>query len=263
MVNDSDFQNEDYEEPLSPLDIEVLWNRLKSLEYNNMVGIIQLEQDLYSAIKQFPLINDYSILMLHLQLMKGQIERANVMAYKIWEKGGDIRTEPYLLYLQDLVALNLREMASEICESFISELDDLPEELFVPLFNFAFAQADADLILSLAARMREDVFEVIQNIIQSYQESGAWDIFADFQDIIFTKTSHQLCDYNIEFNAAGEYPVLIINLYVSTLKNQENDIIIALQQYCAENMLAFPNNLEVKVLAIQSHLPVERSLLPV
>ena len=154
-------------------------------------------------------------------------------------------------------------MASEICESFISELDDLPEELFVPLFNFAFAQADADLILSLAARMREDVFEVIQNIIQSYQESDAWDIFADFQDIIFTKTSHQLCDYNIEFNAAGEYPVLIINLYVSTLKNQENDIIIALQQYCAENMLAFPNNLEVKVLAIQSHLPVERSLLPV
>lgn len=252
-----------YEEPLSSLDLSVLWNRLIELDFADKNAAFALEQDLYQALKKFPEQGAYSILLLQVQLILGNVERARSLAYTIWEQGGELPISIQLLYLQHLTSLHLFEMAKEIASSFVEMIDDLPVAFYVPLLNFSLAFQDYETLEILAARIEEDGEGPLSSFIAFCNQQNYWNEVKAFHDIAFQNVLSLLVDYHISFDMSKGYGVVTV---VFTLTDEAafwekrlNDLIF---RFCDKNSLIFYDNLLIRTETIAQHPRLNTIFLP-
>lgn len=252
-----------YEPPLSPLDISVLWNRLIRLEFSDKASLLAFEQDLYRAFKLFPNNGAYSILMLQIQLMLGNLERARSLAYRIWEQGGDIPSQIKLLFLQNLLSLNLPEMAQELAYSFLQDIDNLPIELYLPLLNFGFAFQDKDVLEILAARIEDKEEGPLWTIIDFCAQHNYWPVLKAFHKVIFQTLSLCLADYRVFFDTVEEKTRL--NFRFSVLKGADDfeaKIHRLIMDFSQEHHLPIYDSIAFSLEDITHHPRLDTAFLP-
>ena len=266
MVDDFENTNHNivYQTPLSPLDAQVMLNRILSLKWDDLSSAQKVESDLYVCLQQFDNKAEYLILMAEVQLLLGKVERALAFAYKIWENGGELSLPFRLLYGHILSVLNLKDMAQEIFNPVLDDISSLNEKFFAPLINFAFAHGRRELLLLVAAHASQDVFEAVQNFVAFYDAQKFWKAFAAFQQIIFAKCAHNLLDFEVSLDMRKSYCVVNIHLFVNANALTLQDAINAdVDDYCVKNNLINYDNLYINVSAKAQHKPLENILLPV
>lgn len=253
-----------YEPPVSPLDVSVLWLRLIELNFSDADAITALEQDVYSAMKSSEDNGAYLIMLIELQFMQGNIERARSLAYQIWEEGGDIPPQIQLLYLQHLIALNLPEMAAEIVNAFMEDVDSLPFAFYIPLLNFSFAFQDVDTLEILAARIEEEGDGPFYDFIDFCEQNGHWETIASLNKIIFQNAALSLADYRISFETEQEDSGLDIILSATRDADGLTQIINRqIENFCQRNDVDLQGRIRVLVEPMANHPQLDTVFLPV
>ena len=255
---------ENYEPPISPLDVSVLWKRLIELDFADTASISALEQDIYSAMKSSDDNGAYLIMLIELQFMQGNIERARSLVFQLWEEGGDIPPQIQLLYLQHLIALNLPEMATEIVKAFLEDVDSLPFAFYIPLLNFSFAFQDVDTLEILAARIEEEGEGPFYDFIDFCEQNGHWETLASLHKIIFQNAALSLADYRISFETEQEASGLDIILSVAKDADGLSQIINRqIEAFCQKNDIDLQGRIRVLVEPISVHPRLDTVFLPV
>ena len=248
-----------YEPPLSPLDISVLWNRLIRLEFSDKASLLAFEQDLYRAFKLFPNNGAYSILMLQIQLMLGNLERARSLAYRIWEIGGVMKPKTEKSYINDLLNLGLIEMASILLKPYFEKMSTYIEDYGHLFLKYAIASGQLLVIEKTASQLLSaGAKKALTDFSAVYRYLNYTETFKGIQRRILELVKDTLCSYEFNIYTDRGFTDLEILLYVGneTLDYDKLQEMLEIQvsAVCAAKGSKKLNNLSYSVLPISSYI---------
>lgn len=255
-----------YSPPVSHLEWPLILRRLSAVSFAETKEITALEQEIYEAVRRRPEDINCRILLLQVQLMLGRVERAKVMAYKIWEEGGEMDFQPEQVYINALISLNLHEMAEKLLKPLVSATDGLSAGVFETAMRYALASGEKTLFARLAAAADETLYPKLENLYDFYEEHQYWPHFKQFQNIIFKILENRLAFYEYAFLSDRGFTDLQISLYTNEnasaaadLEDKINEAIIA---YCAAKNIKRYYNFTVKVWDLKAHPALDAAALP-
>lgn len=246
---DLQWQNEEYMRCL---------RLLMQYDYTRTAEIMNVEKQIYAALKQNPENVNGLIVLMQEQIMLGNHQRAKALAYKIWEIGGHLTVETENLYIQNLINIGLIEMAGVLLNPRFENMNENIFSFYPSMLKYAIASGDSFLIekinlTNLSAPSRQMLVDFLNvNRQLNYTEH-----FSNLQKQLYAQNKEVMLSYDINLYNDRGFTDMEIVLYVS------NDILDVNQHYekmemqvisyCAVKKIKRLNNLCFLIRPISAH----------
>lgn len=256
-----------YQEPVSRLEDTLLLRRLKKIPAADTTGILALEQEIYEGIKQKPDNVNYRILLLYIQLMQGNRERAKALSYAVWEEGGATEYDIRLLYARCLTGLGLLEMAKMLLLPQLASMSEISFEEGLPFIEYALAAGDEVLLGQAAALLKdENIYMALHSFNDFYKSRSYWPHYRKFQEIIFEALKDTLCRYICRIENDRGFTDIIAEFYLTLSEEEcaelEDEINQKIIDYCAAQEIKKYYNYTISLKNVKSLPALADSGLP-
>lgn len=237
---------------------EDLLDRLFLLDYSDTSELLEVEQQIYAALQKQPNHIEGLILLMFQQIMSGNRAKAQALAYKIWEIGGNLEPFMEMIYIECLLNLGLIDMASVLLKPRFETLRENLDDFYPVLVKFAVMTGSVPLLNRMAAYPEaagED--EVLFDVAGMYAAAHNAEHFKNIQKLILEHAVEYLCSYEYNLYDDEDIPELEIVLYVafdpSFCAKMEQNIRQKITAYLNSAHVTGLDNLHIKVLNIRNH----------
>ena len=224
------------EQTLTPEEeLEDLLYELFELDFDEEEAIKEVEADVYSFLQQK---NDNIcalIVLMFIEIMRGNRYKAQSLAYKIWEIGGELPSFFEMIYIENLLSLGLVDMAAILLKPRFEQLAQNIEDFYSVLLKFSVMTGNVALLRRMEgfpAVSKDDapLFDFANN----FTRAGKSDVFKNIQKIILDALGEHICAYEYLLTEANP-PHLEIRLYL----NAEEARCLVLQQQIRQKIQAY------------------------
>lgn len=224
------------EENLTPEEeLEDLLYELFDLDFDEQDAISEVEADIYPFLQKNP--NDICalIVLMFVEIMHGNRYKAQSLAYKIWEVGGELPPFFEMIYIENLLSLGLVDMAMVLLKPRFEQLSANINDFYSVLLKFSVMTGNTALL------RRIEGFEAVSgddaelfDFADTYVRANKSDVFKNVQKIILDTMGENICAYEYMLTDA-EPSQLEIRLYL----NAEEARRLVLQQQVNQKIKAF------------------------
>lgn len=224
------------EENLTPEEeLEDLLYELFELDFDEQEAISEIEADIYPFLQKNPNNICALIVLMFVEIMHGNRYKAQSLAYKIWEVGGELPSFFEIIYIENLLSLGLVDMAMVLLKPRFEQLSVNINDFYSVLLKFSVMTGNTALLRRIEgfdAVSGDD--EELFNLTDKYVRANKNDIFKNVQKIILDSIGENICAYEYMLSDSAS-PQLEIQLYL----NSEEERCLFLQQQINQKIKAF------------------------
>lgn len=193
-------------------ELEDLLYELFELDFDELEGIQEIEADVYAVLQQNPNNICGLIVLMFIEIMRGNRNKSQSLAYKIWEIGGELPPFFEMIYIENLLSLGLVEMAMILLKPRFEQLGTNINDFYSVLLKFSVMTGNVGLLGRIAGfeSAAADDTELFA-FTDKFARSNRGDVFKNIQKAILESIGETLCAY--EYSVLdGEQ--LLVNLYI-------------------------------------------------
>lgn len=244
---------------------QTLYNLLVKTDFSKQDELLNLEKQLYILIKENPQDIDGLILLMQVQIMIGEQQRAKALAYKIWDLGGNMSVSSEALFIDNLINVGLIDMASILLKPKFDNLKSFINTFFSQLIKYAVAAGNLNFLEQIA--VLDANFErkkALQEFVNVFKYLNAVDHFKTLQKNLINMLKDILLGYNFNIYTDRGFTDLEIIVYVGNEAGDKevlrNKLEMQITAYCVAKSLPRFNNLSYIVLDIKEHPSLAENL---
>lgn len=235
-----------------------IFDDLLILDYSNIAKIQNLEKSLYTLLRNNPEHLVGLIILMQVQIMLGNRAKAKAIAYKIWEKGGDLIPAADFMYINNLINIGLLEMASVLLKTKFENLVNNINFYYPVMLKFSIMTGNLNLLEKVIANANKSInTRDIENLVISYKTLKYADNFKNIQRIVIEEAKESLCSYETLFFNDRNFTDVEILLYTAGdaydrygLKQKIDNKVNAYFSSANQKKI---NNIVISVLDIKEH----------
>ncbi len=195
-------------------ELEDLLYELFELDFDEEAAISEVEADIYPFLQKDPNNICALIVLMFVEIMHGNRYKAQSLAYKIWEIGGELPSFFEVIYIENLLSLGLVDMAMVLLKPRFEQLSVNIEDFYSVLLKFSVMTGNISLLRRIEGFPAAADDEALFDFADSFARRGKSDVFKNIQRIILETMGENICAY--EYAMSEETPAhLETLLYLS------------------------------------------------
>lgn len=216
-------------------ELEDLLYELFELDFDEQEAVSEVEADIYPILQKNPDNICALIVLMFVEIMHGNRYKAQSLAYKIWEIGGELPSFFEMIYIENLLSLGLVDMAMVLLKPRFEQLSVNISDFYSVLLKFSVMTGNAGLLRRIEGfeSVSGDDAELF-DFADRYVRAGKSDVFKNVQKIILDTMGENICAYEYMLTDSTP-PQLEIQLYL----NAEEARCLALQQQINQKIKAY------------------------
>lgn len=243
---------------LPATDFPTIYRLLAKLNYSQQEDILNLEQQLYSLIKQSPDVISGLIILMQEQIMRGEQQKAKALAYKIWDMGGEMSPSLEALFISNLINVGLTDMAGILLKPKFDSLNTYVKIFYPQLSKYAIVTGNINYMEKLAALDSDfDRKKALKELVDVFKCLGATEHFRALQQSLINMIKD--VTLSIEYNLYTDRGftdlemVIYVGYEAGDLQALADKLEMQITAYCTAKSLPRFNNLCYRVNAISVH----------
>lgn len=263
--------NDDFSRPDSQLapqpaqNFSVIYNLLMQTPFNDQSRILDLEQQLYALLKQNPENVEGLVLLMQQQIMRGQHQKAQALAYKIWDLGSEMPLHLEALYLENLLNVGLLDMAAVVLKPLFDDLPAYKDSYYAALLKYALLSGNLFYLEKFTLELNDPkIRKALSDLVAMYRYLNINDQFRQLQSSLLEmyKDVVLACEYNIYTDRGFtdlEF-VLFVDSKIVDPDKLSDKLNMQITAFCIAKNLPRLNNLGYLVRDISEHPLLRRPL---
>lgn len=233
--------------------------RLLSVQsYEDKIQLENYERQVYDLLRNSPQNLDGLTIFLRIELMLGNHQKAQSVAYRIWEIGGTMKPEIEKSYINDLLNLGLIEMASILLKPYFEKMAEYINDYGHLFLKYAIASGQIQVLEKVASQLRSSgAKKALTDFTAVYRYLNYAETFKGIQRRILDMVKDTLCSYEFNIYTDRGFTDLEILLYVGKeildCNKLKENLDIQVSAVCAAKGTKKLNNLCFAVLPISSY----------
>ena len=245
--------------PQKPTEFSGFLRLLSITSYEDTPQIENYERQVYDLLKNSPQNIEGLEVLSRIELMLGNHQKAQSIAYRIWEIGGTMKPEFEKSYINDLLNLSLIEMASILLKPYFERMTDNINDYGHLFLKYAIASGQLLVIEKTASQLLSaGAKKALTDFSAVYRYLNYTETFKGIQRRILELVKDTLCSYEFNIYTDRGFTDLEILLYVGneTLDYDKLHEMLEIQvsAVCAAKGSKKLNNLSYSVLPISSYI---------
>ncbi len=215
-------------------ELEDLLYELFELDFDEDEAIQEVEADIYPFLQKNPNNICALIVLMFVEIMHGNRYKAQSLAYKIWEIGGELPSFFEMIYIENLLSLGMIDMAMVLLKPRFEHLASNIEDFYSVLLKFSVMTGNVGLLRRIEGFPNASEDEPLFDFADNFARNNKSDVFKNIQRIILENQGENICAY--EYKLTADNPAkLEIELYL----NAEEARCTVLQQQVNQKIKAY------------------------
>ena len=244
--------------PQKPTEFSGFLRLLSITSYEDTPQIENYERQVYDLLKNSPQNIEGLEVLLRIELMLGNHQKAQSIAYRIWEIGGTMKPEFEKSYINDLLNLSLIEMASILLKPYFERMTDNINDYGHLFLKYAIASGQVMVLEKVASQlMTVGSKKALTDFTAVYRYLNYTETFRGIQRRVLDMVKNTLCAYEFNIYTDRGFTDLEILLYVGKeildCNKLKEKLDIQISAVCAAKGTKKLNNLSFTVLPISAY----------
>ena len=244
--------------PQKPTEFSGFLRLLSITSYEDTPQIENYERQVYDLLKNSPQNIEGLEVLLRIELMLGNHQKAQSIAYRIWEIGGTMKPEFEKSYINDLLNLSLIEMASILLKPYFERMTDNINDYGHLFLKYAIASGQVMVLEKVASQlMAVGSKKALTDFTAVYRYLNYTETFRGIQRRVLDMVKDTLCAYEFNIYTDRGFTDLEILLYVGKeildCNKLKEKLDIQISAVCAAKGTKKLNNLSFTVLPISAY----------
>ena len=244
--------------PQKPTEFSGFLRLLSITSYEDTPQIENYERQVYDLLKNSPQNIEGLEVLLRIELMLGNHQKAQSIAYRIWEIGGTMKPEFEKSYINDLLNLSLIEMALILLKPYFERMTDNINDYGHLFLKYAIASGQVMVLEKVASQlMTVGSKKALTDFTAVYRYLNYTETFRGIQRRVLDMVKNTLCAYEFNIYTDRGFTDLEILLYVGKeildCNKLKEKLDIQISAVCAAKGTKKLNNLSFTVLPISAY----------
>lgn len=249
--------------PQTPTEFSGILRLLQQTSFADTARLRELEQQTYNLLKNEPQNTGGLIVLMQIEIMLGNAQKAKAVAYRIWEIGGSLAAAFEQVYINGLLNLGLIEMASVLLKPYFENLPSYLKEHYLLFYKYALLSGNLTLLERITLLLPESgIRNAFYDFIGVYRFLNYAEAFRNIMRVVLESVKDMVCAFDFALYTDRGFTDVEIRIFTGSSlhdgKGLQETIALQMASACAAKNTQVLNNLGFVVCDIAEH----RGLMP-